>query len=84
MWNFRRASVACPNGRINPLILYRKMDLHQFADTFGGIPLFLLLIVYFMKNNKTAFQKFLLFACIVALVVDVYLSFFWKKKSLSG
>jgi len=60
------------------------MDLRHFADTFGGIPLFLLLIVYFVKNNKTVFQKFLLFSCIVALVIDVYLSFFWNKSSLGG
>ena len=63
-----------------PEYYIEKMDLRQFADTFGGIPLFLLLIVYFLKNNKTTFQKFLLFACIVALLIDIYLSFFYIRE----
>jgi hypothetical protein len=56
------------------------MDLRKFADTFGGIPLFVLLISYFIKNQKTLFQKFLLLSCVSALIIDVYLSFFYKIK----
>ena len=53
------------------------MDLRQIADIFGGIPLFVILTLYFFNNRKTVVQKFLLFSCIVALFIDIYLSFFW-------
>ena len=56
------------------------MDLRKFADTFGGIPLFTILIVYFFHNNsRTVFQRYLLVLCIMALVIDLYLSFFYNQ-----
>lgn len=55
------------------------MDLRKFAHTFGGIPLFTILIVYFFHHhNRTVFQRYLLVLCIVALVIDIYLSFFYN------
>jgi Na+/melibiose symporter-like transporter len=57
------------------------MDLRHFADLFGGIPLFILLILYFY-NKKGGNEKILFYFCSFALIVDIYLSFFYKDISV--
>ena len=52
------------------------MDLRQFADTYGGVPLFILLSYYFATIKKPNYlELFLFIACFTAMFVDVYLSF---------
>lgn len=52
------------------------MDLRKFADTYGGIPLFIILIIYFINvKNKNYIEYILLSCCITALIIDSYLSF---------
>lgn len=54
------------------------MDLRKFADTYGGIPFFIILILYFMNiKKKSNIEYILLFCCIIALIIDIYLSFLY-------
>lgn len=55
------------------------MDLRKIADTYGGIPFFIILILYFSTHKKSYIEVLLLFSSIVALIIDVYLSFFYKQ-----
>ena len=52
------------------------MDLRKKADIYGGIPLFILLIIYFSLNLKGFVENLLLVFSVTGLVVDIYLSFF--------
>ena len=50
------------------------MDLRKFADTYGGIPLFIILTIYFINlKNKNYIDYILLSFCIIALIIDIYL-----------
>jgi len=54
------------------------MDLRKFADTYGGIPLFIILTIYFINlKNKNYIEYILLSFCIIALIIDIYLSFIY-------
>ena len=52
-------------------------DLRHMADKYGGIPLFCVLIVYFSKQEKTFINVSLLIVCIIALLIDIYLSYIY-------
>jgi hypothetical protein len=56
------------------------MGLRQLADIYGGIPFFIILILYFYSVRKTPIVYLLLVGSIVALLIDVYLSFIYEKK----
>ena len=52
------------------------MTARQFADIFGGLPLFFILILYFlMKSKRSYVEFFLLIFCFLGFFVDLYLSF---------
>ena len=54
------------------------MNLRKIADIFGGIPLFIILIVFFANTfHRSPVHKILCILCVVALIIDVYLSFFY-------
>lgn len=54
------------------------MDLRQCADMFGGLPLFFILILYFlMKSKRTLIELMLLIVCFLAFFIDFYLSFIY-------
>ena len=55
------------------------MGLRQLADIYGGIPFFIILILYFCSVRKTPIVCLLL--VIIALIVDVYLSFVYEKRT---
>ena len=55
------------------------MKLRKLFDTFGGIPLFIILSMYFYMNRKGYIEYFLLFSCILALFIDIYLSFYYDE-----
>lgn len=59
------------------------MNLRKFADIFGGIPFFVILIIYFYCNNRTNIETILLICCIFALIIDIYLSFIYKINNVS-
>lgn len=53
------------------------MTTRQFADIFGGLPLFFILVLYFlMKPKRTYVEFFLLICCFLGFFVDLYLSFY--------
>ncbi len=55
------------------------MNLRKFADIYGGIPFFIILIIYFSININSNIEKILLLSCFIALIIDIYLSFFFNK-----
>ena len=57
------------------------MGLRQLADIYGGIPFFIILILYFCSVRKTPIVCLLLVGSIIALLVDIYLSFVYEKKN---
>ena len=59
------------------------MNLRKFADIYGGIPLFITLVIYFSLNIKSNIEKTLLLFCFIALIVDIYLSFFYKNRNVN-
>ena len=59
------------------------MNLRKFADIYGGIPLFIILIIYFSFNIKSNIEKILLIFCFIALIIDIYLSFFYKNPNIN-
>ena len=53
------------------------MTTRQFADIFGGLPLFFILVLYFlMKPKRTYVEFFLLICCFFGFFIDLYLSFY--------
>ena len=54
------------------------MTTRQFADIFGGLPLFFILILYFLiKPKRTLIELILLIVCFLAFFIDFYLSFIY-------
>ena len=54
------------------------MNLRRIADIFGGIPLFIILIVFFAYTfHRSHIHKILCIMCVIALIIDIYLSFFY-------
>lgn len=58
------------------------MNLRKFADIYGGIPLFIILIIYFSNNINSNIEVVLLLCCVIALMIDVYLSFIYNNPNI--